>query len=238
MSWSLRLVPERGFYDCLIDCGLMNARTLLYYITDRSALPGSESARWDSLLSSISEAVRAGVDYIQLREKDLCGRELEELAREAVRVVRGAGQRTKLLINSRTDVAITVGADGVHLRAEDVTAEEVRRIWERSGVRGASTPVVGVSCHSVEEVSRAAREGASFAVFAPVFEKKDAPQREAAGLEKLREACREKIPVLALGGITVENARECLEAGAAGIAGIRLFQEGDVAEVVGRLRHM
>jgi thiamine-phosphate pyrophosphorylase len=214
----------------------MHARSILCYITDRSAFPGSDAERRVFLLKKIWEAARAGVDYIQLREKDLCGRALEELAREAVRVVREAGTRTALLINSRTDLALAVGADGVHLRSEDMSARDVREIWKKSFTGGTALPVIGVSCHSVAEVARAAADGASFAVFAPVFEKKDAPQVSPSGLERLREACHEKIPVLALGGVTVENARLCLEAGAAGIAGIRLFQEGDVAEVVRRLQ--
>ena len=214
----------------------MRSRAFLYYISDRSAFAGPESARRDALLRNISEAARAGVEYVQLREKDLCGRGLEELAREAVRVVREAGTRTTLLINSRTDVALAVRADGVHLRAEDVSAREVREMWERSDVPVEKAPVIGVSCHSVADVARAAADGASFALFAPVFEKRDAPQIEAAGLVRLREACRENIPVLALGGVTVENARACLEAGAAGIAGIRVFQEGDVAEAVAKWR--
>lgn len=213
----------------------MQSRPFLYYISDRSAFAGPESARRYSLLRKIAEAARAGVDYVQLREKDLCGRELGELAREAVRVVREAGSRTALLINSRTDVALATGANGVHLTSEDLAARDVREIWEKSFTRGAPAPVVGVSCHSVEDVARAAADGASFAVFAPVFEKKDAPQISRAGLERLREACREKIPVLALGGVTIENARTCLEAGASGIAGIRVFQEGDVAEIVSKL---
>lgn len=183
------------------------------------------------MLKKISEAARAGVDYIQLREKDLCGRDLEELGREAVRAVR-AGSGTALLINSRADVALAVGADGVHLRSEDMSARDVREIWKRSFTGGTELPVIGVSCHSVAEVARAAADRASFAVFAPVFEKKDAPRISPAGLERLREACRERIPVLALGGVTVANAHLCFEAGAAGIAGIRLFQEGNVAEVV------
>lgn len=81
-------------------------------------------------------------------------------------------------------------------------------------------------------------EGADFAVFAPVFEKKDDSHARPAGLDALRQACREKIPVLALGGITVGNACACREAGAAGVAGIRLFQENDVAQVVHALRHL
>ncbi len=93
--------------------------------------------------------------------------------------------------------------------------------------------MIGISCHSPEEVSRAAAEGATFAVFAPVFEKKGT---HAAGLEKLREACKAKIPVLALGGVSLENAEACLDAGAAGIAAIRLFQENDIESVVKSFR--
>jgi thiamine-phosphate pyrophosphorylase len=92
---------------------------------------------------------------------------------------------------------------------------------------------VGVSCHTPAEVAKAAAQGADFAVFGPVFEKKSA---QPSGLDALREACRERIPVLALGGITLENAESCVRSGAAGIAGIRLFQENAISDVVGRLR--
>ena len=215
----------------------MQHRPLLYYITDRRGFAGTESARRASLLSKISDAAKAGVDYIQLREKDLPARELEKLSRDAVRLIREANSTTALLINSRTDVALAAGADGVHLRSQDVTPQEVREIWAKSLKPDAKTPLIGVSCHSLADVTRAVANAASFAVFAPIFEKKDAPQsRPPAGLEKLREACREKIPVLALGGVTLDNARMCLQAGAAGVAGIRLFQDTDVAELVRRLR--
>ena len=212
---------------------------ILLYITDRVQFAGDESARQGALLAKIAEAARCGVDLIQLREKDLPVRELEILARAAVRVVRENSaletekRETRLLINSRTDVAITSGADGVHLRSNDISPSEVQKIWVRGGQR--TRALVSVSCHSTAEVARAAAEGADFAVSAPIFEKKDAPQASPAGLKGLREACRQTIPVLALGGITIENARACLDAGAAGIAGIRLFQENDIAEVV---RHL
>ncbi|HET9305954.1 MAG TPA: thiamine phosphate synthase [Candidatus Sulfotelmatobacter sp.] len=220
---------------------------LLYYITDRTAFPGDELARHRRLLGKISEAARAGVDYIQLREKDLPTRELESLARQAVALIETLKTEnrelgTALLINSRTDVALAVGADGVHLRSDDVSPQQVRSIWRKCGAgapaRAASpaSPVVTVSCHSPAEVAQAAANAASFAVFAPVFEKKNAPSTQPAGLALLQQACQQKIPVLALGGITVANARSCLQAGAAGIAAIRLFQENDVAEVVGKLR--
>jgi thiamine-phosphate pyrophosphorylase len=213
---------------------------LLLYITDRVQFPGDESARQGALLAKIAEATRCGVDLIQLREKDLPIRELEILACAAVRVVRENSpprtekRETCLLINSRTDVAITCGADGVHLRSKDISPSDVQEIWFAGRQR--THALVSVSCHSAAEVAQAAADGSDFAVFAPIFEKKDAPQASPAGIAGLREVCRQKIPVLALGGITIENARACLDAGAAGIAGIRLFQENDIPEVVRRLK--
>src|SRR5882762_491240 len=116
----------------------MPQRRLLYYITDRNAFPGDESSRRRRLLEKIREAAIAGVDFIQLREKDLSTRELEFLAREAVKVIaqlRSENQelRTSLLINSRTDVALAVQADGVHLRSNDIFPQDVRAAWPQSG---------------------------------------------------------------------------------------------------------
>ncbi len=229
--------------------------SLLYYITDRSAFAGDERVRRLRLLDKIAEAADQGVEYIQLREKDLSTRELELLAREVMRVVRNNSKptenrelRTALLINSRTDVALAVGAHGVHLRAEDISPKAVKSTWERAaneceaspspGESWSRNPVisVSVSCHSVRDVSQAASDGATVALFAPVFEKKDARGTSPAGLDLLREACRSKIPVLALGGVTLENAESCRRAGVAGIAAIRLFQENDIATVVRELR--
>ena len=212
---------------------VMGGGCLLYYITDRAQFAGVESFRRTALLAKIAEAARAGVDYIQLREKDLSARELEDLAREAVEAVRENSDTTRLLINSRADVAIAVGADGVHLRGDDVRASDVRSVWTsvvvRDSQRVARSAIIAVSCHSPEDVKSAHSEGADFAVFAPVFEKTGSAP---AGLAALREACNMKIPVLALGGITLANAVSCLEAGAAGIAGIRLFQENSIENIV------
>ena len=151
---------------------------------------------------------------------------------------RSAGSRTRLLINSRTDVALACGAHGVHLPAHDLAASEVRAIFVAGGQ--SREPVIGVSAHSAAEVASAEAHGADFAVFAPVFEKSGAANRE--GLEQLRRICHRTetaqppMPVLALGGITLENAQQCVEAGAAGIAAIRLFQQNDVHAVVKKLR--
>ena len=212
---------------------------LLYYITDRAQFPGDEKARQLALLDKIAEATRCGVDFIQLREKNLASRDLETLCRDAVRVVcapenENQESRTRLLVNSRTDVALACEADGVHLPSEDTFPSLVRTIWAQAEL--ATDAIVSVSCHSVAEVARAASDGADFAVFAPVFEKKDAPHARSAGLGSLREACQRGIPVFALGGVTLDKARSCLDAGAAGIAAIRLFQENDIADVVRILR--
>jgi thiamine-phosphate pyrophosphorylase len=231
----------------------VSSQALLCYITDRSQFPGDEPARWRRLLDKIAEAALCGVDYIQLREKDLSTRELERLAREAMHIIaethkEKTGPPTRLLVNSRTDVALAVGADGVHLRSQDVGAQDVRSIWgtaarEGTPARGVSRskPVISVSCHTPDEVARAASDHADLVLFAPVFEKvvlqkEDRPDAAPAGLIALRQACTHGVPVLALGGVTLANARSCLETGAAGIAGIRLFQENSIAEVVKALR--
>lgn len=218
---------------------------IFYYITERRQFPGTERERRGRLLNKIAEAARAGVDFIQLREKDLPARDVELLAREAMRRIRedAGSTRARLLVNSRVDVAIAAGADGVHLRADDVAASETRVMFSKAGVHA---PVIGVSCHSLAEVRLAESHGADFAVFGPVFEKSGAAGQ---GLAALRDSCGQvaahgieaavpagQMPVLALGGVTEENAAACLRAGAAGIAGIRLFQENDVAKLVEKIR--
>ncbi len=227
----------------------------LYYITDRRQFPGAAPEQRRRLLEKIALAARCGVDFIQLREKDLTTREQECLAREAVRTIREVLEtrnqkpETRLLINSRVDVALAAGADGVHLRADDISAGDARALWSKAaGDRQLATGnwVVAVSCHTPQAVRLAEAHGADFAVFAPVFEKAG---RAGIGLDLLRAACAgeppvsgpevspaRRFPVLALGGVTLENARACVQAGAAGIAAIRLFQEDDISRVVAQLR--
>lgn len=212
----------------------------LYYITDRSAFPGDESTRRRSLLEKIAEAARAGVNYIQLREKDLSAGDLEHLARAAIDLIRkiqpetaNSRTKTKLLVNSQTDIALAVDADGVHLRSDDISPREVASIClaaKRSNL------LTAVSCHSVEDVDLAKANGADFAVLAPIFGKLVSPQVPALGFEILGAACQHELPVFALGGITLDNSPACRQAGAAGIAGIRLFQNNSIQEVVCQLR--
>lgn len=206
---------------------------LLYYITDRRQFVGNAEEQKRQLLRKIAECVAAGVDYIQLREKDLSTRALEELGRAAVALLL-PGSNTSLLINSRADVALACGAHGVHLPANDLPASESRAIFGSAGV---AHPVIAVSTHSVKELSYAEAHGADFAVFGPVFEKDG--ENVGDGLEKLRQACRKPdraMPVLALGGINLENAHLCLAAGADGIAAIRMFQEHPAADIAAQLR--
>lgn len=177
-----------------------------YYITDRKQ-------GWH-----IRQAIQAGFNYIQIREKDLPARELLRLTREAVELT--AHSSTKILVNERADVALAAGAHGVHLPSHSIAPRIIKSKWPL---------IVGVSCHSLEEVQRAEREEADFAVFGPVFSTpgKGAP----AGLEKLKEVCRSvSMPVFALGGIDLANAQDCFSAGAAGVAGIRLITHYFAAE--------
>ena len=161
---------------------------LLYYITDRKSLAGTDAQQRSRLLVRIGEAARAGVDYIQLREKDLAARDLERLARDAVRAVRENSATAKLLINGRADVALACGADGVHLPAGELDASEVRALWMQASDRA---PVIAVSAHTIEEVRAAADQGADFAVLAPIFEKAHTDVL-GIGIDVLRAACADR----------------------------------------------
>lgn len=206
----------------------------LYYVTDRKALPGTPEAQVRLLLEKIQEAGRAGVDWVQIREKDLPAGVLSDLVGEAKRRV---ADRCRILINDRLDVAIAAGADGVHLGERSLRVAHGKRFCAAHHHTGEF--LVGVSTHSVEALQSAEASGADYAIFGPIFA---TPSKLAyalpQGVEKLQEACRcVRIPVVAIGGITVENAIECVSAGAAGVAGIRLFQDaGDLGAVVKVLR--
>jgi len=179
---------------------------------------------------------------VQIREKDLPARNLLALAREAVAAgarQSGASGEALVLVNDRLDVALAAGAAGVHLGGESLPVREVVR-WCRRG-NAPSNFRIGVSCHSLEETREAESAGADYVFFGPVYDTPSKRQFGAAqGIPRLAEVCRAvRIPVVAIGGVNEENAAECLRAGAAGIAAIRLFQEAKDApglkETVARL---
>ncbi len=166
------------------------------------------------------------VEFLQLREKDLPTRDLAELARDLLVALGGDAGRPRLLISNRPDVAAAIGADGVHLPSGpgELRPEDVRQVFR---LCGRPEPVVSLSCHTLADVRRGCDGGASYLLFGPVFAKRVRGDRvlPGTGVALLGEACRlaGATPVLALGGVTPETSAACLCAGAAGVAGIRLF---------------
>ncbi len=189
-------------------------RPLFYYITDRHQLPaGSISA----LRSTIRRVVSWGVDFVQLREKDLSDRDLLGLTQDAVKYARGTA--CKILVNGRWDVAVAGGADGIHLPSAGLEVSDLKSIFPRDFI-------LGVSTHSLREARRAAVGGADYILLGPVFR---TPSKmgygEPLGLSRFRQICAVlSLPVFGLGGIRPEHIRRITDAGASGIAGIGLFQ--------------
>jgi thiamine-phosphate pyrophosphorylase len=222
-------------------------KPIFCYVTDRRSfgvLPASIRSEpnrvllpeVNSLYDSISRTIAAGIDWIQIREKDLDTRTLLEVARFAV--AKAHATSTRVLINDRLDVALAANANGVHLGEKSLPLEAVAG-WRRSS--GRLDFQIGVSCHSLESACAAEASGADYIFFGPVFATPSkaafgAPQ----GIDRLREVCASvKIPVLAIGGVNVKNARDCLKAGASGIAAIRLFQNvKDSAELAAELKRI
>jgi thiamine-phosphate pyrophosphorylase len=206
---------------------------LRYAITSRGLYPGDELQQQAALLQEAFRWVAEGSDFIQLREKDLPAGDIAALAREILQMIAAKASPTKILINSRPDISLATGAHGVHLTAHpnELTIAQVRSLYEFSNL---PAPIITISCHTLEEVHHARLNQADAILFAPVFEKIVSEKIVAGqtitpgqGIDRLRAAClaASPIPVYALGGVTPENARSCLDAGAAGIAGIRLFHQ-------------
>ena len=223
-----------------------DGKLLLCYVTDRRSL---ESAPGDNLierlLSKIEAASAAGVNWIQVREKDLSGKDVAALTRAALNRVSkhsiDAQLDARIVVNDRLDVALAEHAGGVHLGENSLPIVEAERLLLASHP-GHTQPrnfLVGISCHSIEAAQSADSAGADYIFFGPVFATPSkaaygAPQ----GIDRLAEVCRSvNIPVLAIGGITLANISSCISAGAAGIAAIRLFQDtADPASIVRSIR--
>ena len=199
---------------------------LRFAITDRhlSFQPDEQKSEYEverRLIAACAGVAGTGVDYLLIREKDLAAGELVRLSRGIIAAVRATNSATQILIARRPDVTLVSGADGVHLSAApgELTPAQVRRLMPEA--------FVSVSCHTPAEVEHAREQAASAILFGPVFGKMiDGEQVvPGAGVDLLRRACEfaDPVPVLALGGVTPANTDACLAAGAAGIAGIRLF---------------
>jgi thiamine-phosphate pyrophosphorylase len=197
---------------------------LRYAITQRTLFSGDESAQQAALVRQTTRWASEGIDFIQLREKDLASFDLILLARKVLEAI--SPHPTRLLINSNPGVAITTAAHGVHLTAapNQPTPIDIRRRYALSKL---PDPIITVSCHTLAEIERARIQPITAILFAPVFEKSFPGHLSipGTGLDRLREACAAAapIPVYSLGGVTPENAPQCLAAGATGVAGIRLF---------------
>lgn len=205
-------------------------KPIICYVTHRrsSSSAGTEANAIARILQSAQIALAAGVDWVQVREKDLPGGRLLELARRIVCFAEEQAVETeshpRIIINDRLDVALAARADGVHLGRESAPAHEVVR-WCRAGT-APNGFVIGVSCHNVEEAREAENAKTDYIFFGPVFE---TPSKQAfgtpQGIERLAEVCRAvAVPVIAIGGLDEENAASCIRAGASGIAAIRMFQ--------------
>jgi thiamine-phosphate pyrophosphorylase len=219
---------------------------ILCYVTDRNKMSPDEGGADLSVLEKVRGAIEARVNWVQIREKDLPTRALLALVQQAVDATRGQNDikrvpgsrfhpaQTKVIVNERLDVALAASAAGVHLSRESASSREVVR-WCRDG-NAPRDFLIGASCHTLAEAREAESSGVSYLIFGPVF---DTPSKRAfgkpVGIAELSAVCATvKIPVLAIGGVDVRNAHECFQAGAAGIAAIRMFQDADDLD---ELRH-
>ncbi len=213
---------------------------LLCAITDRKQFPGDDRQQLDALIGQVREWTRGGVDFIQIREKDLAPADILSLSTRVNAAVREESKSgptlTKLLLNGSPAIALEAGADGVHLtgNAPAEAADIAREIYARAGRQA----ILSRSCHTAEEAVQG--RSCTLLLYAPVFEKVlngesirgkfiSAKTISGSGLASLAAACEAAggTPVLALGGITLDNAQACVDAGAAGIAAIRLFLGDD-----------
>jgi thiamine-phosphate pyrophosphorylase len=198
-----------------------SVRRVVCYVTDLTTVAGGDTR---SLLARIRWAVEAGVDWVQIREKNLPTKDLLSFVSQAVDLAKPR-VHARILVNDRLEVAVTARAGGIHLGRESMPAPEVVA-WCRNRMTPAEF-LVGVSCHGSREARQAEAAGANYIIFGPIF---DTPAKRRfgppQGLAQLETICSTvEIPVIAIGGVNEDNGGECFRAGAAGIAAIRLFQE-------------
>lgn len=223
-------------------------KPIVCYVTDSQSLELVEPR--SDILAKIEVAVEAGVDWVQIREKEMPARQLLAIARAAVGTTnrkppildKASRPGTLILVNDRLDVALAADAAGIHLGRESLPARDV--IGWRQRAKTVTNFMVGLSCHTIDELHQAEDTGVDYAFFGPIF---DTPAKRPfgppLGVAKLDAACRvTRLRVIAIGGVTPENSAECLYAGAAGIAAIRMFQHtsepAELEKVVRRLHSL
>lgn len=189
---------------------------IIYLITKGEATPANFDDASRQILDIVSVAVARNIPLIQIREKHLTAKLLFELTVKVVDITKGS--RTRVLVNDRADIGVAAGADGVHLTSRSLSAEIIRKTF-------GSEFIIGASTHNIDEAMAAVREGADFIVFGPVFETPG--KSDAVGLSTLSKVCDKlkPFPVIALGGIDIENYRSTSDAGAKGFAAIRALND-------------
>lgn len=194
----------------------------LYLITDRGQTLGRP------LLDVVKTALEGGVRMIQLREKDLGGKELFNLARELRELT--TKYNAKLLINDRVDVALAICADGVHLGRQSMSVKDARQAFSETLQ---NVPIVGVSTHSLGEALEAERDGADFITFGPLhFTRSKAVYGEPVGIDKFHEVVKAvNVPVFAIGGMKKGNMEEVLNAGCYGVAVISAIMSANDVKI-------
>ncbi len=192
----------------------------LYLITDRTQTRGR------SLVEVVKAGLEGGVRLVQLREKDLSGKDLFYLAKELRELT--SQYNAKLLINDRVDIALAVGADGVHLGRQSMSVKDARRAVEISSLP-VTVPIIGTSTHSLKEALQAEADGADFITFGPVYYTPSKSSYGApVGIDKLKEAARAvNLPIYALGGVKKENIEEVMSADAYGVAVISAIMSAE-----------
>ncbi len=209
------------------------ARPLLYLITsgETTTLTTPATEDFTDLLLLIQAAVAARIDLVQIREKNLSASVLYQLAVGATASTKGSA--TRILVNDRADIAQAAGAEGVHLTTRSLPVSVIRQTF-------GSEFLIGVSTHSLAEAEKAAESGADFVVFGPIFPTTSkSVYGEPAGLDNLAivSSALGLVPVLALGGLTIDSVASCIHAGAAGVAAIRMFDSPDrLVEIAAEVR--
>jgi thiamine-phosphate pyrophosphorylase len=179
----------------------------------------------------VALAVAAGVDWIQIRERSLEGEQLLAFAREIAAIARAATPSPEVFVNKRIDIALAIGARGVQLGYDAMSVADARALL-------GTEASLGVSCHSADDVARAAREGADYVHLAPIFEPKSKPaSRPALGLAAIEAAAKHGLPVLAQGGVDAAECARIVRAGAAGVAVTgAILMADDPSEATAQLR--